>query len=422
MIRLNLRRINFSKWFYNDKMVMLIATIISFSIWVVVAVNDVQTRPVTISDIPIEVSLSDSAQRDGLRVFGGKSLTGEIAITGNRIAVGQVTKSDIRISALQSNNITLPGNYTLELTAQKINSSSNYEFYSSVTPKFVTVMVDRYREVEFNIEDGISYRADANYFASSTSFSSSKVIISGPETEVSKVSKIVAQGSIEGVINSTQTITVPLVIYDSYGDVINSDNLVLSETEVSATVPILLKKELPIEVELTNKPSGLTISNEQMVISQKTIQIAAPNETLNNMNSVKLKPLDFSRIDRSINNFNLQVNLPAECKNLSNLYSVGVKIDLRSMKSKTISVTQLSPINIPNGKLSKITNYSIPVKVIGPASEISTLKEADVSADVDLKGKEEFTGHTEIVAKFKVNKPSCWVYGEYKANVSIWNK
>ena len=142
-------KFTFKNVFYSDRAILLLSVIISFIFWFVLSIGDTEGKPVTISDIPISVNLSDAAVEDGLKVFGGQNTKAEVSVTGSRIIVGQLTKSDIQIVAQMASSITSPGNYTLELTPKKVGVLTDYEFSSGVTPGFVTVMVDRYREAEF---------------------------------------------------------------------------------------------------------------------------------------------------------------------------------------------------------------------------------------------------------------------------------
>ena len=159
MKKIDIKRFDLKNLFYKEKFVIVLSIVLAFVIWLVISSHETESRPITISDIPINIELSNVAVSDGLQVFSGNDLTAEVSVTGNRIVVGQLSKSDIRVVAQQASSITAPGNYTLELTARKASNLTDYEFSSGVTPGFITVMVDRYKEVEFTVEDRIKYKS-----------------------------------------------------------------------------------------------------------------------------------------------------------------------------------------------------------------------------------------------------------------------
>ena len=424
MKKIRIKKINFRELFYNDKFVLIFSVFVSFIIWIFLAANGSQSRPVTISDIPVTITLSDSAVEDGLRVFAGSDVKAEVSVTGSRLVVGQLSKSNIQIVAQQASSITAPGNYTLELVPKKSGVITDYEFSSAVSPGFITVMVDRYREIEFVVEDGVKYKSDPAYFAASTTFSSPKVKVSGPESEISKIKKVVAQTEIPGVLKESKTVSaVPLVLYDSYGEVISNDQITLSVTQVDATVPILLRKVLPVSVSFSNQPENAPFSENQITIEPKELEIAAPESMFTDYNSVKLVALDFSKINLEHYEFEQAVDLPAGCKNLSNTYSGKIKIDMSEIKSRTITATNFSFINLQQDKQGVVNTKSMVVQILGPANQIDALTEADVVGEIDLKEKGNFTGHTEMPVRFRVdNYTGCWAYGDYTANVEISQK
>ncbi len=167
------KNIKFSRLFYNNKFLAVFSVLLSFVIWVAVASNKSESVSVMISDIPVDIHLSESAIQDGLQIFGLKNVTARVEVKGNRFVVGQVTKDNIQISASQSAvSIMSPGNYTLELSAKKVGVLQDYEIVSDVKPSVITVMVDRYRESEFTVESEINYTPKHDYFVGSTVLSS----------------------------------------------------------------------------------------------------------------------------------------------------------------------------------------------------------------------------------------------------------
>ena len=80
--------------------------------------------------------------------------------------------------------------------------------------------------------------------------------------------------------------------------------------------------------------------------------------------------------------------------------------------------------NLPEDKLATSHTSSLPVQVMGPLSQLRSLSEDDISVEVDLSGKEEFIGRTQMPAKIIFNSYSnkCWAYGSYNINIGITKK
>lgn len=415
-------KINIGGLFYNNKFAIGFSLITSFVIWIFVASSSYAEQEKVISDIPISIPLSDVAQNMGLKIFSGEEEKAEVKISGNRVSVGMVSKDNIQVIAKQaSSSIVSPGTYTLELTAIKKGTFTDYEFSSAVTPSFVTVTVDTTREINMNITDEVKYNFDPNYFAAATSFSDTNVSISGPESKIKTISKVSAKKDVEETLKSTWSAAVPLTVYDSFGADISKDpQIQLSVEEVTVIIPVLFVKKVPIVPEFANAPENFKIDSSFSSVQPHEIEIAGPEETVKNLSDIKLKPLDFSKINLQNKLFDLDLNLPNGCRTMNNVYSAKLTINMDNMKSTSVKVNNIKFINIPQNKTPRVYTDSITVQMIGHENAINSLNSDNVFAEIDLKDQQYFVGTKEMPVKIHTKtKSGCWAYGEFTANVGI---
>lgn len=415
------RMLNMKKAFYSNKFIMVFSLIASFSIWVALSASSTWDHPVTISDIPVTISLSESAFQDGLRIFSGQDTKASVSITGNRLIVGQVTKDNIQVTATQAaNTITSPGKYPLELTAKKNGILTDYEFASSVQPTFITVMVDRMRESEFNIEPEIDFTANPQYFVGTPVLSSSKVTLSGPESEISKIKKVVIKGRFDSELQNTATLKAPILMYDMYNEPISSETITSTVSEVEATIPVLMKKKVSVHYNFSNKPEGLYLPHGTVKVSPSALEIAGSRDEIEKINELQLPEIDFNKINIQNNKFDLPINIPQGCKSLNNIYSAEVYINTSQFKEKSLWITQFSFLNLVDGKSASVYTGGINVKIVGPAWRINSIKPSDIEALIDLHGKEDVSGSMEVPVKIVINGINdVWVFGEYLVNINI---
>lgn len=420
LLKGKLTKISINKIFYDNKLVFLFSVFVSFAIWIGVNAGGADSTPVTISDIPVSISLSESAVQDGLRIFSGQDIKAQIDISGNKVIVGQVTKDDILITVPQAaSTITSPGTYTLELTAKKTGLISNYEFASGVQPTFVTIMVDRYREAEFNIEPEFEFSANPNYFLGATVLSSLKAVLSGPESEISKIKKICVKGHIDQELQGTFTTKSPIIMYDAYGEQIISETISSTVKEVEVTIPVLMRRNISIKPNFKNTPSGLNLSSIVKTVPA-SLEIAGPEEQIGDMTAIELAPIDFSELNVQKNRMSIQIDLPNGCRSLNNIYSVEVFINTSGFKERTFCVDQISFLNVPEGKTTKVYTDKIDVKLVGPSNSIRYMSAENITAQIDLGGKEDLSGSMEIPVLITVkNYNDVWAYGKYLVNIEI---
>lgn len=410
---------DFSKLFENNKFVIGFSIFISFIVWTVVAINDIDNRVVTVSDIPIDIQLSDSAVQDGLKIFSGQDAKARVDIRGNRFVISQVTKNDIQVTANQAGStIISPGNYTLELSAKKLNNTAGYEIVSEVRPTFITVMVDRFREVEINIESDINFNANPDFFVGNIVTSASSVKVAGPESEISKIKKAVAKGEISGEIDQTTTAKCQISLYDDYNRLISNERITTSLSEIDVTVPVLMKKEIPIFVEFDNAPKDFVFPDNMIEISPKTLEVVGPKDVMNDFEKIVLSPIDIRKVDIKSTEFELPImQMPSGCKSLKDIYSAKVTLNLSDFRERNLRVNQFTFLNVPEGKVPKVFNGFVDITIIGPSNRINSIKESDVVAVIDLQNKAD--GYMEISTDFIVNNKYIWTVGEYFVNVGI---
>ncbi len=421
------KKIKIAHLFYNNKFVILFSILTSFLIWLIIAGQDNESSPITIADIPVDIPLSESAKQDGLRVFNTQNLKAQVEITGNRIVVGQVTKDNIQVTATQSaSTITAPGNYVLELSAKKVGVLQDYQIVSSVKPSVINVKVDRYRESEFVVEPSIDLKSKPDYYVGSPSLSPSKVTLSGPETEITRIKKVVVEDSITDEVDSSITKKLPIVLYDSYGKVISSELISCSSSEVEVTVPVLMKKELEIIPTMKNVPNGMDLNNnwkDIIKISPSKIVIAGPKDVISELKNIYADEIDFSQVNLSKNKFNIPINLPQGCKSLDNNYSAEVTVNTSGFKEKGLNITNFELKNVPTNKSVKIYNGNIDITVLAPTNKIGLIKSSNISAIVDCSNiKDNTANSTELPVSFSIiGHNDVWIYGSYYVNVGITN-
>ena len=59
---MKIKRFNLGRLFYNNKVVMLFSVIIAFIFWIILSTSASESTTKLITDIPISVSLSESAK------------------------------------------------------------------------------------------------------------------------------------------------------------------------------------------------------------------------------------------------------------------------------------------------------------------------------------------------------------------------
>ena len=334
--------------------------------------------------------------------------------------MGSISSDDIVVSAQTAGTIQTSGTWTLSLTARKSNPSDNFDIVSSVSPSVITVFVDQLREAEFDIENKIKYKVADGYHAS-VSLSTDKITVKGPQTEIEKISKVAIKGSVDGTLTEDTSIESAVKLYDKSGEEITSSMITLSDYTVTANFSVLPEKEVPISVTFKNKPNGLNIDSF-ITMSPKKITVAGPQEVLDKLKSVSTEEVDFTTLDNNVDTLDLQLQLPEKTVNLNDTETVKVKIDLHSFKTKTFTVPKekLTVTGLDSSYSYSITTDSIDVIAKGARSQLAKITQSNIMCEIDASDIEGTTGSISLPVKISlVGVDSCWIFGEYTANLYV---
>lgn len=416
----------FNRILSNDIVLMVLSLLLAFVIWFFINANSQTESNVTISNIPITIDLSKEAIDDGLQVFDLDDTTASVEVSGNRITVGSLSASDIQVVALQSNSIIAPGSHTLELTAKKVGVKTNYNFASNVSPSTVTVYVDKYKEKVFDITDDIVYKVEEGYYANS-SLSETMVTVSGPETEILAIDKVVVQGTLDGSDGNSKKGMFDLIYLDKDGnelDIKMSDSDVHNVDVTLTPLPIM---EVNLDVELVNAPKNYP----SIGINPRRIKIAADKAVLETIKDKKviIGTLNFAELSNENHLLSYDIVLPNGCKNLSDSLKTNVSIDLSGYESKKITVNNFTGVNIDLSEYNVVFNSSgIEITICGPSELIESINSAEVIPKVDFASKlDEIDKNSlslELPVTFSFTKDyvNCWVYGDYTVSVNVTKK
>lgn len=416
------KKLSLNKLFQNNKFLIILSLVISTITWVYMSMGTTNDTSVTISNIPIQIELPDQLVNNGLQVFSDTEQTATVTVTGSRAVLGSISTKDITVTAA-TNGIDSAGTYQISLSAVKTNPSANFQIISTVTPSNVNVIVDYLRETSFPIQENVVYKVADGYYAS-TSLASKNITVSGPQTKIAKIAKVSASAELDGILDDSTSATADILLYDKSGNRISTDLLKMEFGTVEASISVLPEKTVKVVPEFMNKPEGLNLGDDMLSVEPSEILLAGPKKVLDNTKSIKLESIDFATLSNKRYEYNDQgINIPTDCKNISNSTAAKVVLDLSSLSKKTYTVDSFKVSGLSSEYKADVTQTNMSVTVIGSKKELENLKSSDIECIIDTSDQSGTVGSVQMPVTFKLKGTStCWVSGSYKANITISEK
>jgi hypothetical protein len=422
------KKLSFTALFNDKRFVLIISFVISFVLWMWVAIEKSPETQKVIKDVPVQINLVNSVPEQlGLHIFGKSNFYVDVTVKGKKYITGSLSTNDIEVTA-NTNYVDSSGVKSLQLKVAQKKNDSDYEIVSCST-HYIDVYFDTYKEVELpiegKIETNLSSIVPEGCIVGDTVLSKNTVLISGPATEVNKILSVNANIKVDKVLDKTTTFDPVFKIVTNDGSDLEYVKMETDEREITVTVPVLKEVTLPTVVEFRNAPSYFINNPLLYSVYPSKVRVAIPVDMIDTTREFVVGTIDFADISGSINTFNFDVNQINSALKITDMNATKftVKIDASEMVSKTISVP-FSNFTVNNNRddynVSISQDKNISVKIVGKESHIDSISAENLTIVVDTTEQEINEGVTTVSGVVRVmGDYPCWAVGKYDVKVIV---
>lgn len=389
----------------NKSTLKILSLLIAILIWVVVKnVQDPMLVKV-ITRIPVTI-VNESYLASNLEVpllIEGQD-TVNVKVTGRESVVKELTREDFTAIADMTQIISMET--TPRMVPVKVSCEGLLDSDISVTPGNIQVDIEEQTSVEkiiaVNTGDTIP---DKNYEVGVLKANPEKVTISGPESIVNKIDRVVAMVDVTGRKETRIELDSELKIYDKNQDELSEKQLSyldlkeIKNNKIKVTAEFWkAQNKISVKADISGSPKyGYQVSEIKLV--PDTISIAGTDEALQKLAEAgNTLEIPGSMIDVSGKSSDFEVNidltelLPENTKLARDLNSsviVTVKILPYNSQDFELSATQIQTENIPEDMDLVFGQEKITVRLKGKDEDLKNLKPETVQMKINLKDYKE---------------------------------
>ena len=366
----------------------------------------------------------------GLHVVGKNETTVTVKVEGMRYNIGNLEAEEITLEANLS-PVYKPGEYELKIDPVQ-PEDGRYEIIS-IYPDEIKVTFDRQISKELPLEyasEGLGV-PEEGYMLGEQTLSPETVIITGPETEVSDITRAVVVQNFDEPITSSVVETVDITLYDREGNEVKtkleeeSQNITTNYEKAEVNIPVLEIVELPLTLTFINGPDEFPIENLKYTMSNETITIAATEDVISRYYEVSLGHIDIDQLDLLENNsITFDVELPENVVNYDHIENVVVNFQTNTLEEKVMNIRNIELLNVsPDYEVKIMTSILNNVKFIGEKQALGELSADSVVAEIDFALQEMSTGQYQIPVRIEVpGEDLLWAVGKYQVVVYVQEK
>lgn len=398
---------------------LILAFILSFGFWMIVSINVFPMIETNIKGITIEAQLTDKMIQNNLRITSAIDEAVNITIAGKRYEISDLKSSDF-FASIDLSEVRSTGTYTVPINITPKNTGRELTI-SSVNPSFITISIDKIISKEFTVRAAApNITIPDGYYLGDLTATPEKITLTGSATVLNQISYVEASSTSGGDLTESRQTASDINVYGSFGVKMDKTGIQFDTDNITVNIPVYRQKELPLKFTIMNYPSNFDINSLKFDIQPKSIIVAAPDDSINNLSELNIGSIDIADIQLN-KTVLIPIVLPDGYKNLSgnNNAQINWQLEDYGKLDFQIRTNNIDISNKPdNFNVSIITNVIKPT-VIGPSDIISTLTPSDFIVRLDLLGVSLREGlqDVSVSVQIKGEDQTCWVSGENRITI-----
>ena len=413
----------------NNWTLKLASIAIAFLIWLVIGnINDPIIQKVY-SNVKVNITNGSYIESRGMTYrLDSNYQTVSVTLRGNS---SKVTKrnDDIVVEADLTQIVDMDSTPVMVPVTVKCKDISAENI--TVSPITIPIEIEERETKDFMI--AVNYGDSvpgAGYEVGKIYANPEKISVSGPESIIEKIDRVVANVSVEGMtVNSSKKAN--LIIYDKNQEI-------MSDKEMQYLTFDIGDSQVDVYVELWSTVSGVTFTCDpkgtpasgytvsKIVTTPSEISLAGTEEALEtlkkNGNQIEIpsRLVDIGNARETVEcKIDLAEILPSGTKTVSNqAESIIVEVGILPLGSKQISLpTQnIQALNLTGELQTVFTDTALTVTVRGKEEDLKNVTAASIKASIDCSGLDEGTYNLPVTITLPNN---ITLLSEITANVQL---
>lgn len=366
----------------------ILALLFSISLWLIsININD----PVSPRNYTIQVQLLNINSM----INAGKYVevqddtdTVRVTVRASRSVLSDFSEKNL-VATADINDLTENNRIPIQVTTTKTDN----KIESIKTDKeYVSVKIEDVKKIQKTIDVIVQNTPASGYMLGSTSTDQTAVIVSGPESVVSRIAKAEVEINVDGA-TSDVSMSRPIHFYDKEGELIDDTKLTKSVSEVSTKASILQMKEVPIECSVTGKPADGYLYAGDLTTEPRVITIAGKASTMKNITKITIPDaIDVTGADSNVaQQVDIKQYLPegVVLADTSSGGKVTITATIQKEESKIVKISsnQINVRNIPQGYDVTIKGMedTIEIRLYGLQEQLDTINANSLQGYVDME-------------------------------------
>ena len=380
----------------------ILALVTAIVLWLIVVNISDPVISTTFSDVPVEIVNANLLSNEG-KVYQVLDDTDKISVTvaAKRSILDYLNNSNLRATADIQELNQMDGTIRIRVEANRYNNQ--IDSIKSKT-EYLKMEIENRKNAQFPIQAVVLGEPIEGYVVGNVGMNQNIVIVSGPESLVSKISKVKTEVSVEGMSSDVNT-NMKLKYYDAQGKLLDQSRLNANISSVDLDVEILETKEVPIVAKISGTPMEGYGINGEATVEPATVVIAGRSVALNGVDSIQISG-EKVNIDELNQDLNVAVKLKEFLPDGTALADnkadgkVVVSVAIEPLITQNVGLPkgQITISDIPQGYVAEFVtdDEMVNFEIVGLEEVISNLDISLVTGNISVKAYMQENKITDI--------------------------
>ena len=378
---------------------ILLSALIAFSLWLYVIMVEQPESEETYYDIPVALQNEDILAERGLMIISERP-TVTLRLSGTRTNLNQLNGSNINVIANVASIVTAgTHNLTYNVSYPGTVPSGSITRQSS-NPDMITLKVENRITKQIPVVPVYNGSVPEGMIADKENvmLDNTHVEVSGPQSVMDQITKATIQVDLA---NQTETIVgeYTYTLCNDAGEPVDSQWVTTNVEAVNLTLKIQRVKTVKLKVNVV-AGGGATEQTSAISIEPAAILVSGSEALLENLEVLELGTINLGELAAD-SNLTFDIALPEGITNETGITQALVSVKFPNLKTKSLSITDIELINVPEGLEAILETKVLEIKLRGTAVMIDTITADDITVTVDLSQAQP--GTDKYVVKITVS-------------------
>lgn len=387
---------------------VLLSVVIAFGLWLFVINNVSQEDNMTFYNIPVVMEGESALNERNLMITAVSSNTVSLNLSGTRSNLNKLNSGNITVRVKLS-EIYEPG--------ERIGLSYDISYPGDVpegafvvenkSPSSIYVNVDYRRNKEIPVQVKYTGTRSENYIYDTENgiLDNTVITVIGPAEVADQIEYAVVEVDLTDRVESVSE-NFRYTLCNAEGEPVDAEQITTNVETVHLDMKVQRIKVVTLTADIRHG-GGTNDQNTTVTFEPSSIRVSGSDAVLAEIgDTYSVGTINLAELEKSKNELVYSINLPEEVTNQTGVTEVTVTVQFTGLKTKEFTIDNIQSINVPEGMEAEIINANLTVKVRGPAEEIDSLTEDDITAVVDFSNAEVGTETYKAVINISAEFPN----------------